>query len=192
MSIVSVLGPRGTSVTSYRHPGLHSKTLSKGKESEASLEGIVKVLTTPLFRDNHFGLFSSHLFSVRISALTEHHMRIHVYIGVCLWAYYSPARWFRFILQAHCDVISYYLETRMSLACSPVCVKHYFISWFQFVTIRSNTVMNILEHKSLSVFLLSAEDKFLWVGFQSYTAFWEEAGAFQGRMSRYIDLRFFF
>lgn len=32
--------------------------------------------------------------------------------------------------------------------------------WFQFVTIISNTVMNILEHKSLSVFLLSAEDKF--------------------------------
>lgn len=52
--------------------------------------------------------------------------------------------------------------------------------------------MNILEHKSLSVFLLSAEDKFPWVGFQSYTAFWEVAGAFQGRMSQYIDLRFFF
>lgn len=65
-------------------PGLHSKTLSEGKESEASLEGIDKVLATPLFRGNHFSLFSNHPFSVCISALTEHHTHKNVYIAVSI------------------------------------------------------------------------------------------------------------
>lgn len=52
--------------------------------------------------------------------------------------------------------------------------------------------MNILEHKSLSIFLVLVEDKFPEVSFQSYTAFWEAAEAFQERAIQYIDLNFFF
>jgi hypothetical protein len=36
----------------------------------------------------------------------------------------------------------------------------YLVSWFQFAALIGNTIMNILEHKSLSVLSLAAEDKF--------------------------------
>lgn len=52
--------------------------------------------------------------------------------------------------------------------------------------------MNILEHKSVSVFLVFVEDKFPEADFQSYTAFWEAAEAFQEGAIQYIDLSFFF
>lgn len=42
------------------------------------------MLTTSLFRGNHFSLFSNHPFSIRISALTEHRTHINVYIGVSM------------------------------------------------------------------------------------------------------------